>query len=180
MSSTLDQLMLERQSCRRFDPNRPVEKEKLVACLEAARIAPSACNSQPWSFIVVTDKEMAKKTAACLQDMGMNRFTDNCPAFTVIVEEKASLTETVGIKFKDQDFVGNDLGLTTAYYTLKATELGLSTCIIGWLNEKKLRALLGIPEKKRVRLVLATGYAEEGYPVRNKKRKDFDDIVRFI
>ena len=180
MSMNLDQLMLERQSCRRFNPDRPVEKEKLEACLEAARIAPSACNSQPWSFIVVTDPEMAKKTADCLQDMGMNRFTDKCPAFTVIVEEKANLTEIVGSKFKDQDFVGNDLGFTTAYYTLKATELGLSTCIIGWLNEKKLRALLGIPEKKRVRLVIATGYAEDGYPVRDKKRKAYDDIVRFI
>ena len=177
---TLDELMLARQSCRKFDPVRIPGREQLEACVAAARLAPSACNSQPWSFVVVSDPEKAKQTAACLQDLGMNKFTDDCPAFAVVVEEKASLSETVGMKYKNQEFVGNDLGLAAAYYTLKATDLGMSTCILGWLNEKKLRAVLGIPENKRVRLVIATGYAAENYPVREKKRKPFDKIARFI
>lgn len=177
---TLDELFAARQSCRKFDPARAVTREQLTACVEAARLAPSACNSQPWSFVVVCDPAAAKRTAEAVQDMGMNKFTDDCPAFCVVVEEKASLSETVGMRFKDQDFVGNDLGLATAYYTLKATELGLSTCILGWLNEKKIRAAVGIPEDKRVRLVIATGYAQPGYPVREKKRKPLDKIARFI
>ena len=80
-------LISQRESCRNYDPNRPVSHQQLTRCLEAARIAPSACNSQPWSFVVVNRPELSAQVAECLQGLGMNKFSENCPAFIVVVEE---------------------------------------------------------------------------------------------
>ena len=88
-------LIARRESCRNYDPNKKVETEKLVKCIEAARLAPSACNSQPWSFVVVNSPSVSPQVAKCVQGMGMNRFTDNCPAFLIVVEEKATLTAKI-------------------------------------------------------------------------------------
>ena len=81
-------------------------------------------------------------------------------------------------KFKSQDFAAIDLGLATAHLCLAATEQGLSTCILGWLNEAKLKELLGIPASKRVRLVIAVGYAAAD-TLRPKQRKPLEDLVRY-
>lgn len=171
-------LIQSRESCRNY-AEKPVEKEKLLACIEAARIAPSACNSQPWSFVVVNNPELSPKTAKCLQDGGMNKFTENCPAFIVVIEEQATLKSRVGGAIKHQDFRSIDIGLATAHLCLAATEQGLSSCIMGWLNENKLKELLSIPKSKRIRLVVSVGYAADG-KLRTKVRKSMDEIVRFI
>ena len=96
----------------------------------------------------------------------------------VVVEEKAKLSERVVQKFKSQDFASIDLGLTTAHLCLAATEQGLSTCILGWLNEAKLKELLRIPASKRVRLGIAVGYAATD-ALRPKQRKPLEDLVRY-
>ena len=83
------ELARRRQSCRRYD-RRPVEPEKLEACIEAARLSPSACNSQPWGFTVVTRPVLLPEVAACVQQLGINAFTADCPAFVVVTEEKAT------------------------------------------------------------------------------------------
>lgn len=177
MESFLD-LVHQRESCRNY-AEKAVEKEKLAACIEAARLAPSACNSQPWSFTVVTNRELAPKVAACLQDAGMNKFTDKCPAFVIVVEEKATLSARVGSKVKNQEYASVDIGIATAHFCLAATDLGISTCIMGWFNEPKLKALLDISKTKRIRLVIGAGYAVDD-KLRNKSRKDFDTIAQFI
>lgn len=172
-------LIERRESCRRYDPKMPVETEKLVKCIEAARIAPSACNSQPWSFVVVNSPSVSPQVAKCVQGMGMNRFANDCPAFIVVVEEKATLMSVLGGVLHDQQFAPVDIGLATAHICLAAVEQGLSTCIMGWLEEKKLQSLLGIPKSKRIRLVLSVGYAaKEG--LRAKKRKELDEIMRIV
>lgn len=172
-------LIARRESCRNYDPQKQVEKEKLVKCIEAARIAPSACNSQPWSFVVVNSPAVSPQVAKCVQGMGMNRFTDKCPAFIVVVEEKATMTAKISGAFKDQQFAQIDIGLATANICLAAVEQGLSTCIMGWLDEKKLKELLQIPKSKRIRLVLSVGYAAEDH-LREKKRKNLDEIMRIV
>lgn len=172
-------LIARRESCRRYDPEKSVEKEKLIKCIEAARIAPSACNSQPWSFVVANSPSISPQVAKCVQGMGMNRFTDGCPAFLVVVEEKAKLMSVFGGAMQDQQFAQTDIGIAAAYICLAAVEQGLSTCIMGWLDEKKLRALLGIPKSKRIRLVLSVGYAASG-GLREKKRKQLEEIMRFV
>lgn len=172
------ELIKKRESCRNYSEKK-VEREKLKKCIEAAGLAPSACNSQPWSFTVVDNPEIAPQVAKHLQGMGMNKFTDKCPAFVIVTEEKATLTARIGGKIKSQKYAPIDIGLATAQLCLAATQQELSTCIMGWFDEAKLKQLLDIAEEKRIRLVIAVGYAvdEEGRP---KNRKSLEDIARFI
>lgn len=172
----LNDIFTRRQSCRNFQV-RPVERARLTACVEAARLAPSACNSQPWYFVVVDEPARAGQLARCVQDSGMNRFAENCPAFIVVVEAPQNLTARFGGAVKDQKYAGIDLGLATSQLILAAHAQGLGTCILGWFNERKIKILLGIPKVRRVRLVVAVGYAAEDDPSRPKQRKDLADIV---
>lgn len=171
-------LARERQSCRNYQ-DRSVEAEKLMRMVETARIAPSACNSQPWHFTVVNGGALAGQVARCLQDLGMNRFTDGCPAFIIINEEKANLSATVGSRIKSQEYAQCDIGIAAAHLCFAAMDEGLSTCIIGWFDEKKLKQTVGIPSEKRVRLVVAVGYASEE-ALRPKKRKALSEIATFL
>ena len=172
------ELIKTRESCRNY-ARRPVEKEKLLRCIEAAGIAPSACNSQPWNFVVVTNPEKAGETAKCLQGRGMNPFTDKAPAFIVVLEEKAKLSPRVSDVLDSQHFAPLDIGLSVMQLCLAATEQGLSTCIIGWFDEEKLKDLLDIGEEEKVRVVLSVGYAAEG-KLRQKTRKPLSQIHRFV
>jgi len=170
-------LMLARQSCRAYDSSRPVSQEDITACLEAARMAPSACNAQPYRFAVATGKA-ADAIGACTRSMGMNAFTKDVGVFIVISEGPYNRTAAAGAKLKDQDYRSVDIGITTAYLTARATELGLSTCILGWFDEEKVRKLTGAEGK--IRLVIALGYAKADDPLREKKRKEQDILVKWL
>lgn len=170
-------LMTRRQSCRNFNGER-VEREKLEQLVEAVRLSPSACNAQPWKLIMATG-ETAKAVRECVQEAGRNKFTDNCPAFAVIIEEHAVLKPAIAEKFHSQAFAQMDIGIATAHYCLAATDMGLSTCILGWMNEEKLKNALGIASEKRVRLVLATGYAADDEIIREKNRKPIAEIAEY-
>ncbi|MEY8000065.1 nitroreductase family protein [Clostridium sp. Mt-5] len=171
-------LIKQRESCRNY-LDKQVEKEKLIACIEACRIAPSSCNGQPWKFIVVNNKELSIKVAKCLQDLGMNKFTDKCPSFIIVLEEKGDIKARIGGTIKNQDYSSIDIGIATAHLCLAATEQGLSTCIMGWFNEKKLKNLLDIAVSKRIRLVISIGYSADT-KLRKKVRKSMDEILQFI
>lgn len=177
MSDYFD-LIARRESCRNFDPNRPVEKEKLQRCAEAAWIAPSACNGQPWKYLIVTNPELNEKLRPLMMELGMNKFVKNCPAFAVVLEEATVLKVSLSQKFKDQDFAPIDVAFSASQFCYAATEQGLSTCIIGWHNEQKIRDLFGLPKTTRVRLILAIGYAADE-TLRKKQRKPIDDVIRF-
>lgn len=164
-----------RQSCRRYDPTRTVEEEKLSAILAAARLSPSACNGQPY-FITVCEGDAAKKVAKATQGMGMNRFATDAPVLLVISEEPYVATAALGAKVKGNDYRSIDIGILAAYITAEATAQGLGTCILGWLEDKEIRALCDL--KGAVRLVITLGYAAEGDPLREKKRKDADQLFR--
>ncbi len=171
------ELIEKRQSCRDFDKTKEVAKADIEKILQNAILAPSACNSQPWKFAVVTG-EKASEIANATQSMGMNKFTANAPVFIVISEGAYNKTALVGSKIKDQDYRSVDIGLATSQMCLSATEIGLSTCILGWFDEKKVQKLIG--EKSRIRLIIALGYASETEKHRQKVRKDFEDVVTFI
>lgn len=172
-------LIRQRQSCRNFDPARSVEKEKLIDILQAAALSPSACNSQPWRYIAVDEPQRVEQVAQCLQDSGMNKFTGKATAFIVAIEGKQNLTAKVGESLKNQKFSGIDLGLSIAHLVLAAADVGLASCILGWFNERKLKMLLGIPKTRRIRLVVALGYAMSDDALREKQRKKFDEVVSF-
>jgi nitroreductase len=175
---TLSELILARQSVRKYAPT-PVEKEKIIHCLEAARLAPSASNSQPWHFIVVDDTalttEVAKATFSDIQLI--NKFTLQAPAFVVIVIEKARLITRLAMQVKKKEWPLIDIGIAAEHFCLQAAELGLGTCMIGWFDEKKLQKLLQIPADKSIGLVISLGYPEEGYKLRTKVRKRLEEIV---
>ncbi|OOM74290.1 putative NAD(P)H nitroreductase [Clostridium puniceum] len=172
------ELIRSRQSCRKY-LDKPVEKEKLIKCIEAARIAPSACNSQPWHFIVVNNKELAAKVAMYTQDKVMNKFASECQSFIIVVEESGNLTSRAGALMKQQDYRSVDLGIATEHLCLAATQQDLGTCILGWFKEKELKNLLNISKLKRIRLVVAIGYPENN-DLRKKIRKSIDEISTFI
>jgi len=163
-----------RQSCRSYDESRPVEQEKLDAVLEAARLAPSACNGQPYHFTVCRG-ETAKAVAAATQGMGMNKFAVQAPILIVISEAPYVKTAAFGSKATGTDYRSIDMGIATAYLTAEATAQGLSTCILGWLDDKKLRRICGLDTPSR--LVITLGYAKEGDKLREKKRKRLEELV---
>ncbi len=167
----------KRQSCRNFDAEKNVESEKLTAVLDAARLSPSACNSQPYHFTVCKG-ETARQVAKATTEMGMNKFTKDVPVMIVISEEAYSPTAALGAKAKGLDYRSMDIGIAAAYLTAEAEEQGLSTCILGWLNDKKIREIINLD--KPVRLVIALGYAAEDDKLRPKKRKALDELVSEI
>ena len=166
-----------RQSCRSYDAARAVEQEELDAILASARLAPSACNAQPY-HITVCRGEAAKAAAKAVQGMGMNKFASDCPVMLVISEASYNATAALGAKVKDNDYRSIDIGIMTAYLTAEATAQGLSTCILGWLDDKELRKICGIEEK--VRLVVSLGYAKADDKLRQKKRKDMEELVKVV
>ena len=163
-----------RQSCRSYDESRAVEPEKLSAILEAARLAPSACNAQPY-HLTVCHGETAREAAKATQSMGMNKFATQAPVVIVISEKPYSKSAALGAKVKNNDYRSIDIGIVTAYLTAEATAQGLSTCILGWLDDEKLRKICALDAP--VRLVITLGYAAEGDKLRDKKRKALSELV---
>ena len=165
-----------RQSCRSYDESRPVEQEKLDAVLEAFRLAPSACNGQPY-MVTVCRGDAAKAVASACQGMGMNKFASQAPVMLVLSENAYVRTAAVGAKVKKNDYRSIDIGIAAAYLTAEATAQGLGTCILGWLDDEKIRKICDLTEP--VRLVITLGYAKEGDPLRPKKRKELSKLAAY-
>ena len=163
-----------RQSCRAYDEARPIEEEKLTAVLEAARLAPSACNGQPYHF-TVCQGAAAQEVAKATQSMGMNKFASEAPVLIVVSEQPYVKSAAVGAKLKHNDYRSMDIGIAVAYLTAEAATQGLGTCILGWLDDEKLRKLCGLDQP--VRLVITLGYPKDE-TVRPKKRKDLNELVK--
>ena len=167
-----------RQSCRAYDTARAVEPEKLNAVLEAARLAPSACNGQPYKLTVCTGEKAPAAALATRGMGGMNKWAVQAPVVIVVSEAPYVKSAALGAKLKNNDYRSIDIGIMTAYLTAEATAQGLGTCILGGLDDDKLRRLCGV--SGAVRLVITLGYAAEGDKLREKKRKDLDELVKFL
>ena len=163
-----------RQSCRSYDENRAIEPEKLAAIVEAARLAPSACNAQPY-HLTVCHGQTAKEVAKATQGMGMNKFATQAPVTIVVSEKPYRKAAALGAKVKNNDYRSIAIGIVTAYLTAEATAQGLSTCILGWLDDEKIRKICALDAP--VRLVITVGYAAESDKLRDKKRKDLSELV---
>ena len=166
-----------RQSCRKFDPERVVEEEKIHAILDAVRLAPSACNSQPY-FVTVCRENKAREVAKATMGMGMNRFTADAPVMMVISEMPYNATAAMGAKVKKNDYRSIDIGIATAFLTLEATAQGLGSCILGWLDDSRIREICSI--EVTVRLVVALVYHKADDVLREKKRKESDKLFKFV
>ena len=166
------QLVQARQSDRSYDKERPVEPEKLERILEAARLAPSACNAQPWKFVVITDKELAQKAGKAAAGLGMNKFAKDAPVHILVVEESANITSLLGGKVKGKHFPLIDIGIVAAHIALAAEAEGL-----GWFDEKEIKQLTGIPASKRLLLDIVIGYPAK--EKRKKMRKPKEKVVSY-
>lgn len=169
------ELVKSRQSDRKFDKTRTVEKEKLVRILEAARLAPSACNAQPWKFVVVTDPDKTAAIGKACASFFMNGFAKDAPVHVLVVEESANITSMLGARIKDKYFPLIDIGIAASHISLAAESVGLGSCILGWFDEKRLKSIAGIPAGKRLLLDIVIGYPAG--TKREKSRKDFDKVV---
>ena len=167
------ELILKRQSTRKY-LGRKVDRTLVVKCLEAARLAPSACNSQPWHFVVVDDCAKTREIGDAAAGLGMNKFASSVPVIVAVVLEKMNFTAKVGSMLKNKDYCMLDLGIAVEHFCLQATEEGLGTCILGWFDEKKVARLLGVPASKRIPLLITVGYPDCG--IRDKVRKPIEEI----
>lgn len=171
------EIAMNRQSCRNYDSTRMVEKEKIDAILETARLSPSACNGQPY-FFTVCQGETARKVGKATQEAGMNKFATDAPVLIVISEMPYVKTAAFGAKVKGNDYRSIDIGIAAAFITCEAAAQGLGTCILGWFNDKKIREICDIDGS--VRLVITLGYAKEGDKLRNKKRKELKELSKYV
>ncbi|MDL2260458.1 nitroreductase family protein [Deltaproteobacteria bacterium OttesenSCG-928-K17] len=172
------ELCQRRQSCRDF-ADKPVEHEKLVKCLEAARLCPSGCNSQPWSFVVAEDPAIVPQVAKCAQQMGINEYVAGAKAFIVVLEEHAVLMPSIRKILDSQYFAKGDLGCAVSTICYAAEAQGLGTCILGIYDRETLGKLLGIPADKQYAGLIAVGYPASDR-VREKNRKALSEIARFV
>jgi len=177
---TFQELINHRQSVRRYQ-DKPVEREKLQQLIEAVRFAPSASNSQPWKLILVDEPELKDKVANATftKLVAFNKFAPQASVMAVLVIEKPKMITQIGGSVKNREFPLIDIGIAAEHFCLQATELGLSTCMLGWFNEKKIKQLLSIPKKKRIGLVITLGYETEDYKQREKTRKSVEEMSSF-
>jgi nitroreductase len=174
------ELIQKRQSDRKYT-NKEIEKDKLERCLEAARLAPSASNSQPWTFIVINEPELKDKVAQ--KTFGpaktFNNFVPQAPVIIAIVLEKPKIITELGGRIKNKEWPLIDIGIAAEHFCLQATEEGLGTCMLGWFDEMSVKELLNIPEKNSIPLLITLGYTPVDYKHRKKVRKPYDKVVRW-
>jgi nitroreductase len=172
------ELISGRQSDRKYH-EKPVEKEKLERIIEAGRIAPSACNAQPWKFIVVNDHALIKKiaTAASAKLLGMNSFAGQAPVHIIVVREKPNFSSKVGGTIKNKDYSLIDIGIASENICMQAEAEGLGSCMLGWFDEQQLKKILSIPKSRRVELIITIGYPSGNK--REKKRKPAAEVVSY-
>lgn len=160
-----------RKSIRKYK-DTPVESEKILTCLEASRLAPSACNSQPWKFIVLDKPEI--KEAFCRQVFPgvykMSAFAAKAPVIIAIVSDKGSLLTKLGNVVRKTQFWLIDIGITAEHFCLQASELGLGTCMIGWFEQKAADKFLKIPKNQKTELLISLGYPDETPNPRLRKK----------
>lgn len=164
------QLMLERYSCRSYDASRPVSDQLVDSVLEAARLAPSACNRQPWMFVVVRNE--ARRHALLAQSR---------PAF----KEAPVLIAAIGLHDRvwrrrqdNKDHTDVDVTIAVQQMCLAATTLGLGTCWICSFDPEAARRELQLPDYAEPIALLPLGYPTADSHAIPKDRLPLDDIKR--
>lgn len=173
-------IIRSRRSVRNF-LGKPVEREKVMLCLEAARLAPSACNSQPWKFIIVDDKELKERLchAAFSGVYSIFSFVKKAPLIVAVVSEKEKFLERIGGLLRDTKFYLIDIGVATEHFVLQAEELGLGTCWIGWFDERAVKSILDVPKDRKVDVLIAVGYYDRKRLGRPHERDSMEKIAAF-
>lgn len=173
------ELVMKRKSIRRYQQDRPVPREALQKCLEAARRAPSACNSQPWHFYVVTGPEERTRLAegAFGGIYKMNRFAAEAPVLIAVTRKRPRIPALLGGIYRGVDFPRMDLGIACEHLVLQAAELDLGTCWLGWFNEGAVKRILKIPRQDRVEVLISLGYPAPPLPPTTPRKSPGETIT---
>ena len=176
----LSDIVKHRRSIRDF-LDKPVERDKIMMCLEAARLAPSACNSQPWKFIVVDDPQVKWKLCEAAFDgvYAINSFCKKAPVIVVIVSEKSNFLARMGGMFRGTQYYLIDIGIAGEHFVLQAEDLGLGTCWMGWFDEKAVKSVLNIPQDRKIDILIAMGYYDQKRVKLEHNREAFAKIASF-
>jgi nitroreductase len=176
---SIKELIARRRSIRRY-VDKPVEREKILACLEAARLAPSADNVQPWRFLVIDDPEIKRKFSREVFSgiYSPTKFAAKAPVLILILARLDIIANRIGKQVQGVNFYLIDIGIAGEHIVLQAEEMGLGTCWIAWFNLRKARKIMGIPKKYKIVSLLSMGYYDRR-PVKEKKRKTLEDIAWF-
>lgn len=176
------EMLKTRESCRSFQ-DKPVTRDQLIRIVEAGRLSPSGCNAQPWKFIVVDENEAKAKLCDALVVEGGQTgcpWRDSVPAFIVLVEEPANIMKIAKDYYGNtQRFAQGDLGMAAMNMCYEAMDQGLSTCVLGINDQKKMEQYFCIPEGHEVRMIMAIGYSAKEMAPRNKVRKSLDEVCSF-
>ncbi len=168
-----------RRSVRRFS-DRPVEKEKLELCLEAARLAPSAENGQPWRFVVFNDpkKKQAMADAVFKGIYAASRNFASAPVLVALLIKESLLVNKLGRMVQGTPFQFVDAGIAGEHFVLAAAEQGLGTCWVGWFDGRALIKHLGLKGKGfRPIALIAVGYPAPGFQPKELRRHALEEIT---
>jgi len=176
----LMEIITKRRSVRAYLPT-PVPREMITKCIEAARLAPSACNSQPCRFIVIDQPEMKDRIAAAAFSGTYKAcsFAASAPVLVAVVNQRGNLASRFGGIIRKVPFSLIDIGIGVEHFVLQATELGLGTCWLGWFNIKAAKKALGLSWNTDLVLLISVGYADESKPFERTGRKSLDEIATF-
>ncbi|OGS13080.1 MAG: hypothetical protein A2234_09530 [Elusimicrobia bacterium RIFOXYA2_FULL_58_8] len=169
-SSTFLALAAARRSIRKYTA-APVAREKLEICLEASRLAPSACNAQPYRFIVIDEPGLKEKFCAGVFAgvYSACKFAAAAPVMVAVVSDTGKLSAWLGNQVQDTNFRLVDIGIAAEHFVLAACEQGLGTCWLGWFDAKAAARALGLGAGKKVEVLLSVGYPDETPAPRKRK-----------
>lgn len=177
--TTVMETIAKRYSVRGYQ-DKWVEREKILQIVEAARMAPSTSNVQPWRFVIVEDPGL--RDALVEKGMGLvvpNRWAKEAPVIIVICAHLDWIVHRVGAKVADLQYYLLDIGIAGEHMVLTATEMGLGTCWIGWFREKAIKKILNIPRGWKVAALLTLGYPKEEGAQKPRNRLGLDEILFF-
>jgi len=169
-----NELIRNRESIRSYDPARPVPKDTLERILDAGRMAPSACNYQPWEFLVIRSAEMLEKVRACYH----REWYKDAPQILVVLglKDKAWVRS-----FDGYNSIETDLAIVMTHLILAAENEGVGTCWIEAYDPAILHKALDLKENQVVFGITPLGYPRSGFAKKgNKQRKKLEEIVKYL
>jgi nitroreductase len=176
--SCITEIINKRRSVRKYKET-PVDKESISTIIDAGRVSPSACNAQPGRFIAVTEKELINEIVK--EGLGgavPNKWAATAPVIIVGCAKLDILTHRIGESVKGIQYHQVDLGISMEHMVLKATEMGLGTCWIGWFKERRIKKILNIPKGWKIIALLTLGYPQDESTVQTP-RLELEKVLFF-
>jgi nitroreductase len=167
-------LIRSRESIRNYDPEHPVPMEILKRILDAGRLAPSACNIQPWRFLVISSPAMLTRVRPCYH----RQWFKDAPHVLVIVGKKNAAWERSSDGYNS---IETDIAIAMTHIILAAENEGIGTCWIANYNPVMLKEALKLEDGEVLFGITPLGYQRDGFKKSGSKtRKSIDEIAEFL